>query len=145
MSTPHETIVWLHEDSLSNEDPAWRACPGAPCVFVWDDEILAEEQYSLKRVAFLYESAVETGAEIWRGETAQTLIHVASLHQATRLAVTESVNPRFAEVLAKLRPRLRVQTFEPDAFVPRHVQADLRRFARFWKKAEPYAFGNRQA
>jgi hypothetical protein len=137
-------LIWLHEDSLSSNDPALRAWPDAPAVFVLDDAVLAEEQYSLKRVAFLYESAVETPAQIWRGDTVDTLLHVAGVHRATRIVTTESVNPRFGERVARLRPRLPVEVIEADAFVPRTLQTDLRRFSRFWKKAEPYAFGTKE-
>lgn len=145
MSIGEGVLVWLHEDSLSNNDPAWRALPDAPAAFIVDDAVLAEEQYSLKRIAFLYESAVEARAQIWRGETVETLLHVAGLHKAKRIVTTESPNPRFGEIVARLRKHLPVEIVEPDAFVPRTLQTDLRRFSRFWKKAEPYAFGTRKA
>jgi hypothetical protein len=138
-------LVWLHEDSLSGNDPALRTWPDAPAVFVVDDAVLAEEQYSLKRVAFLYESAVDTPAQIWRGDTVETLLHVTRVHQATRIVTTESLNPRFGEVVARLRLRLPVEVVDADDFVPRTLQTDLRRFSRFWKKAEPHAFGTRKA
>jgi deoxyribodipyrimidine photo-lyase len=67
------------------------------------------------------------------------------VHQATRIVTTESVNPRFGEVVARLRVRLPVEVVEADVFVPRTLQTDLRRFSRFWKKAEPYAFGTKKA
>lgn len=134
------TLVWTHEDSLSPYDPALAANPNSRAVFVWDDEALEAEGYSLKRIVFQYECLLEMPVEIHRGPTVDTLLQLAAAERATSLAVTWSVNPRFAERLRLLEARFPVDVYAPPPFVPVQLEADLRRFARFWKRAEPYAF-----
>jgi hypothetical protein len=136
-----ETLVWLHEDSLSPRDPALAAHPGAPSVYVWDDTVLQEEGYSLKRVVFLYECLLELPAELLRGDTVTTLLWKARQCNAKRIAVTWSVQPRFQDWVLALERHLPVDVLPADAFVPDDLNADLRRFSRFWKRAERYAFG----
>ena len=47
MSRP---LVWLHGDSLSPADPALRANPGAPAIFVFDEDLLARVGLTVKRL-----------------------------------------------------------------------------------------------
>ena len=137
------TLVWLHEDRLRANDPALAANPGSPSVFVWDDTRLRAEGYTLKRVAFVYECLLETPARILRGDTVSTLLAAVGDAGADRIATTESVNPHFAECVDALQRKTEVAIVLPDSLVPLDLDADLRRFARFWKKAEPYAFGRK--
>ena len=65
-----KTIVWLHGDGLSPQNPALVANEGAPAVFVFDDALLTQWQIGLKRVVFLYESLLELPVSIRRGDVA---------------------------------------------------------------------------
>jgi hypothetical protein len=140
-----ETLVWLQEDSLSPNDPALRAYPDAPAVFVWDDAVVEAEAYSLKRIVFQYECLLETQAELLRGDTVQALLWKAKQCGVTRIAVTWSVQPRFKDWLLAVERYLPVEVFTTDAFVPADLDVDLRRFSRFWKRAERYAFGQQSS
>lgn len=134
------TLVWVHEDNLSPRNPALLAYPAAPAVFVWDDAALEAERYSLKRIVFVYECLLELPVEIHRGPLAETLQLLANRAGATTIAMAESPNPRYAETVLTLEQHLRVEMHAGEAFIPHALEADLRRFARFWKRAEPYAF-----
>ncbi len=138
------TLVWIHEDSLSPRDPALLANPDAPAVFVWDDEAVDAEAYSLKRIVFQYECLVDMPVEIHRGPVLDTLLGMATHHGADSIAVTRSVNPRFGALVKSLERHLPVIVHAPLSFVPSQLNADLRRFARFWKRAEAYAFRRTQ-
>ena len=100
------TLVWIHEDSLSPRDRALLAHPGSPAVFVWDDAVVEAEGYSLKRLVFQHECLLEMPVAIHRGPTLETLLHLAAEHGAGEIAVTDSVNPRFAEVVEALERKL---------------------------------------
>ncbi|NDD81615.1 MAG: hypothetical protein EBZ53_03455 [Verrucomicrobia bacterium] len=63
-----KTMVWLHGDSLSDQDPAALRYPGADRVFVFDRLFLKQAQLSFKRLFFLYECAAEAVQEIRLGE-----------------------------------------------------------------------------
>ena len=140
-TSTQRTLVWLHEDSLSPRDPALLANPEAPAVFIWDDAVVEAEAYSLKRIVFQYECLIETPAESLRGDTVDSLLWKAKQTEASRIAVTWSVQPRFQDWLRALQRHLPVDVLRANAFIPPGLNADLRRFSRFWKRAERYSFG----
>ena len=47
-----KTLVWLHGDSLSDQDPAARRYPEAQRVFVFDRPFLERARLSFKRIFF---------------------------------------------------------------------------------------------
>lgn len=55
--------VWLTAESLSVNDPALRAYPHLPSVFVFDEQLLKRLQLSAKRLVFLTECLGEIGVE----------------------------------------------------------------------------------
>lgn len=135
-------LVWLHGDSLSPGDPALQANPGAPAVFVFDEELLASAQLSFKRLQFLYECAVEAihdrpGA-ICRGQVVAELLAACAEHGAETIHVTTSVAPRFQRYLAELRRHLAVQEHRPPQLVGWRGEPP-RRFSAFWRKVEAEA------
>ena len=71
------TAVWLTAESLGDEDPALRAHPDLPVVFVFDEPLLAHLQLSGKRLIFLAERLAEIGGSrelaIWRGRPTSVL------------------------------------------------------------------------
>lgn len=135
-------LVWLHGDSLSPHDPALLANPGAPAVFVFDEDVLAAAQLSFKRLLFLYECAVETirdrpGA-ICRGKVVAELLAACAEHGAETIHVTTSASPRFQGYLAELRRHLSVQAYQPPQLVSWRGDPP-RRFSSFWRKVEAEA------
>ena len=68
-----KTLVWLHGDSLSDQDPAARKYPEAQRIFVFDRPFLERARLSFKRIFFLYECAAEAAQEIRVGETVAEL------------------------------------------------------------------------
>ena len=83
-----KTLVWLHGDSLSNQDPAALKYPAADRVFVFDRLFLGKAQLSFKRLFFLYECAAEAAQEIRLGEIVEELREAVRERRAERLAVT---------------------------------------------------------
>ena len=140
-----KTIVWLHGDGLSPQNPALVANEGAPAVFVFDDALLTQWQIGLKRVVFLYESVLELPVSIRRGDVAAEVSAFAREHSATRIVTSESVSPRFVAIcnqISKNMPsasRLEVVAGEP--FVEVEGRLDLKRFWRYWQVVKPKAFG----
>lgn len=56
-------LVWLTAESLGDDDPALRAHPDLPAVFVFDEPLLQALQLSSKRLVFLADRLAELGAE----------------------------------------------------------------------------------
>lgn len=138
------TIVWVHGDCLSPQNPALQQYASAPALFVWDEALLAQWQISLKRIVFMYECLLELPVTIRRGNVVEELRAFAGEHHSTRIVTTESVSPRFRELRQQLTHTHEVEVLPVEPFVRYSGEFDLRRFARYWKVAAPLAYGARE-
>ena len=129
-----KTLVWLHGDSLSGRDPAAMKYPEAMRVFVFDRPFLEKVRLSFKRIFFLYECAAEAAQEIRVGETVAELREAMQEHGAEGLAVTESVAPRWRELVAELRKGTEVEVVPAVELVEVPEGYEAKRFTPFWKK-----------
>jgi len=75
------------------------------------------------------------------GDVAAQLLAAAEEHGCDGLVTSRPVDPRLLRIAARLAARLPLQCLEPEPFValPFEGQAapDLRRFSRYWRRAEP--------
>jgi len=129
-----KTLVWLHGDSLSERDPAAMRYPEAERVFVFDRPFLEKARLSFQRIFFLYECAVEAAHEIRVGETVEELRQAMRERGAERLAVTESVSPRWRELVADLQKGGPVEVVPAVELVEVPKEYEAKRFTPFWKK-----------
>lgn len=134
-------IVWIHGDNLNPHSPALLAYPDAPRVWVWDEALLDQYAIALKRLVFLHESVVETGATLRRGHVYPELVTFAEQHGADGIITTDSPSPRFWGIVRTLRARYGVAVMREPSIVDDGVAYDLRRFSRYWRQAAPSAFG----
>ena len=129
-----KTLVWLHGDSLSENDPAAVKYPEAPRVFVFDRPFLEKAGLSFKRIFFLYECAAEAAQEIRVGETAEELRAALEAKGSERLAVTESVSPRWRDLVGELKKSVEVEVVSVRGLVEVPGDYEAKRFTPFWKK-----------
>lgn len=127
-------LLWLHEDCLSPTAPPFVHYPTAPAIFVWDEPV----NWSLKRILFVYECLLELPVEIERGDPVEVLHTYAKKLGAARIVTQRSPSPRFAEIRKSLT--LPVEVLEPVPFVELSGQVDLKRFSRYWRRAQSSAF-----
>ncbi|SBO43745.1 FAD-binding domain-containing protein [Cyanobium sp. NIES-981] len=130
-------IVWVHGEALGPANPALRAWPGAPALFVFDDDLIASAGLSLKRLVFLQECLEELPVTVRRGKVAEQLLAFAAEHGADGVVTSTAVDPRFSWIRNAMAERLPVLVLEPDPFVSLKAAPDLRRFSRYWRRAEP--------
>jgi hypothetical protein len=134
--------VWLFEDSLGPHDPALRAHPGAPAVFVFDDEWLTTHPTSFQRLFFAYESLVETLAgregpgEVRRGNVVREVIDFCRHYGVTEIHVTRSRSPAYRRHADQLRANFIVVEHAPDELISWPGRPP-RRFMDLWKEALP--------
>ncbi len=136
-----KTIVWVHGDCLSPNGPALQAYPDHPAIWVWDDELLAQWQISLKRILFMYECLLDLPVEIRRGRVAEELAAFAQTHEARAIATVESPSPLFKVICQTLREQgfaVEIHPIEP--FLDYDGHLDLKRFSRYWRVAQNYVF-----
>ncbi|GAB4248137.1 MAG: hypothetical protein OHK005_14630 [Candidatus Methylacidiphilales bacterium] len=129
-----QVLVWLHGDSLSEIDPAARRYPDAPKIFIFDEPWLREVRPSFKRLFFLFEGAMEVGAEIRLGYPAEEVLEAVREQGVERVAVTRSDAPRFDEWIRALQNKVDLEVVEPDPWIRIPEAFPLRRFTPFWKK-----------
>ncbi|MDL5157170.1 FAD-binding domain-containing protein [Actinomycetospora termitidis] len=93
--------VWLTAESLGDHDPALRAHPDVPAVFVFDEPLLARLRLSGKRLVFLTETLAELATrrpvELYRGSVPAEL-------SGRRVAVTFAPVPGFRRRSAAVEP-----------------------------------------
>lgn len=135
-------LIWLHEEALRADHPAFTAASGATAVFCWDVDYMAAADIGLRRQIFIYESLLDLEVTIIRGAASKVLPVVARRDQATQLFVPDTPNPLIKRELLKVKAALAGMTVElvPERlFVQLEVQPDLGRFFRYWNKARKQA------
>lgn len=139
MSATTRPIVWVHGDCLSPANPALRAHPDTPALFVWDDALVSAYGLSLKRIVFIYECLLELPVVIRRGDVAEELLAFAREHDADRIVTTASPSPRFQAICERLDQQLPIEVLPVAPFVTAHGALDLKRFGRYWRAVEAAA------
>lgn len=131
--------VWLLEDSLGPCDPALASHPGAPAVFIFDDDWLSEHPIAFRRLFFIYESVVETLAsregpgEVRRGNVVRELVDFCRKYQVTEIHVTRSPSPAYRHYVDQLRANFVVVEHPPAELVSWQGRPP-RRFMDFWRE-----------
>ena len=136
-----KTVVWVHGDCLIPYNPALQAVPDASALFVWDDRLLAEWKISLKRIVFMYECLLELPVTIRRGEMAAELSRFVTERGAERILTTESPSPHFIATCNQLQTQnIQLEILPVEPLINYEGEFDLKRFSRFWRKAQKYAY-----
>jgi hypothetical protein len=132
-------LHWLHTDCLNGD---WLDPSAGPTVFVFDDQQLEAERWSLKRIGFIYECLLELpGVEIFRGPVEETLTSLVRQRELDSVLTVVTPDPWLQAQAALLESRgIPVHWIAPKPFVDLPDNVDLRRFARYWRKAETLLF-----
>lgn len=136
----NQPIVWVHGDCLSPHNPALKAYPDAPAIWVWDDALIEEWQLSLKRITFIYECLLELPVVIRRGDVVAEVVNFAKEHNTDLVVTAESPSPRFADIYNQIEPSVPVKVVAGEPFFEYDGHIDLKRFSRYWKVAERHLF-----
>ena len=135
--TLQQPILWVHEEALGPNNPALRAWPDAPALFVFDTLWIQQQRISRKRLGFLYENALELPLTLRKGDVAAEVIAFAQRHDADGVVTSTAVDPRLRQIADAIDAELPLQELEPDAFVELPRPPRLGRFSRYWREAEP--------
>ena len=123
-------LAWLHPDCLSE---AWLES-GQRAIYVFDDAQIEAAGWGLKRIMFLYETLLGLPVEIHRGPTVETLISLAG--PSGRIVTVATPDPWLCARITELRQSIPVDLKPAPVFVELEEPVDLRRFSRYWAKAE---------
>jgi len=130
-------ILWIHEEALGPTNPALRAWPQAPALFVFDTEWIQRSRISRKRLGFLYETALELPLTLRKGDVAAEVLAFAQRHRADGVVTSTGVDPRLQQITEAIKTVLPLQELDPDPFVELPRPPRLGRFSRYWREAEP--------
>jgi deoxyribodipyrimidine photo-lyase len=159
---PQRPLLWLHGEALGPANPALRAHPGAAALFVFDRDLIEGRTATTGGIAaagpgavplapgrlrFLRECLAELPVTLREGDVATELLAAAAALGADAIVTSRAVDPRFAAIATRLAASLPVQVLEPEPFVALPLDGpgapDLRRFSRYWRRAEPLVWGCR--
>ena len=131
-------LIWAHADCLSRSSAPFRRYPRAVSVFILDAEPMDAGEAELKRIGFLYESAVELGCNVRRGDTASELLWAVRASGCDTIVTADSPDPAFRRVCGELRKSVNVEILPADSDHCGGI--DLRQFAGYWKNSDPELF-----
>ena len=135
--TLQRPILWIHEEALGPANPALRAWPDAPALFVFDTHWIEANRVSRKRLGFLYEAALELPVTLRKGDVASEVLAFARRHEADGVVTSSAVDPRLQRILQAIEAELPIAELAPDPFVELPRPPRLGRFSRYWREAEP--------
>ena len=155
-------LVWVHEEALGPANPALLAHPDAPALAVLDADWIAGHAAAAQgagspaflvgelppasgRIRFLRACMAELPVQVREGDVAAQLLAVGDDLDCDGVVTSRPVDPRLLRIAARVAARLPVQYLEPDPFVALPFEGqgapDLRRFSRYWRRAEPLVWG----
>ena len=134
--TMQRPILWIHDEALGPANPALRAWPQAPALFVFDADWIRANRISRKRLGFLYEAALELPVTLRKGDVAAEVLAFAQRHGADGVVTSAAVDPRLQRIADAIEAELPLEELEPDAFVELPRPPRLGRFSRYWREAE---------
>ncbi len=123
-----EAIQWIHDDLL-------QITSDLPAVYVFDEEKLRSERWSLKRIGFIYECLLELPVTIRKGDPVAEVAQFAQNHGANTVRVARTPDPRLQSQARQLAQQFKIDLWEPACFVNLSGHVDLKRFSRYWQKA----------
>lgn len=119
-------VFWMHTDCLRQGDEQ-------DAIFIFDPQQIEESGWGIKRLMFVYECLLQLPAvRIMKGDTVEILVAEGVT------VVTESTpDPWICGRITSLKARgVSVDVMPAPPFAGVQAEGDLRRFSRYWKKAE---------
>ena len=135
--TMQRPILWIHEEALGPANPALRAWPDAPALFVFDTHWIEANRISRKRLGFLYEAALDLPLTLRKGDVVSEVLAFAQRHEADGVVTSSAVDPRLERIGTAIDAELPVRLLDPEPFVELPRPPRLGRFSRYWREAEP--------
>jgi deoxyribodipyrimidine photo-lyase len=134
-------LVWVHTDALHPRGEVLTRFAGAAAVFVWDEGWLEGERISRKRVEFLEECLAEMPErmEVRRGDVADEVLAAARSQGSNCVVAMRTVDPRLMAAAERMAKTLSVVWVDGPRFVEEGSGFDLKRFSRYWRKAQESA------
>jgi hypothetical protein len=132
-----ESIIWLHDYALSINHPVFTIAPdNSRILYIWDNEYLKAENYSLKRLVFIYETLCSLPIEIFHGDTRSLLrqLDIATIY------IPATPNILLQKIISDLAKTKNVIVVPEEPFVVLKNNKEFTRFFSYWSQAKSSAF-----
>lgn len=109
---------------------------GAKMIFIWDAEYFKQQNYSLKRLVFIYECLADLGVDVYQGDTLEVLdklsgkIALFDTHDPVRKALNEKI--------CAAHENTHVIRYDDFLNLPEGTEPRIGRFFQYWKTARKY-------
>lgn len=134
-------VIWAHTDALSDVTSARAAFPEAPVIFASDDATRTRERWSERRIAFVEGSLAEMKVDARAEHRApEAVVQFARAHGAQAVVTMSSPDPGLRAIAASIADIMPITSLDTAPFATLDRPTDLRRFSRYWKRAEASAF-----
>ena len=145
--TTGRPVLWIHTDSLNPRSPMLEGHAGTPAVFLWDLPWLTESNIALKRIVFLAECLREmpTTIDLRLGDPATELLAAAQQSGATHILAQRTPDPRLQTAAAAVAKHFPILWYDPPPFAQSSRTFDLKRFSRYWQRAQSSAMQSTRA
>ena len=130
-----KSVLLFHDEMLNPEHPLLALYPDIPRVFIFDTAQLERDGFSLQRVQFIADCAVEIpGVQVFKGLTKDILIGL----NAEMIITQKTPQLHVSSSLSSFK----VQWHDEPEFVS--FRGKLKRFMHYWKAVEPKLIGASQ-
>lgn len=131
-------LLWVHTDALNPEAQAYKAYPDAEAIFVWDTAWFRTEAITLKRAVFLAECVAEMKGRlrVESGDVASRVLEAARRASARFVLACRTPDTRLLAAAVRIEREVPVVWVDPPPFVQLNRGTDLKRFSRYWQRAQ---------
>jgi hypothetical protein len=129
-------LILIHPEALRADHPVFKFSTGdTQSIFVWDEKLFKELNYSMKRLIFIYESLIELPVDIIHGSTFEMI----TACNPEKILIPSTHNPVLNEYYQALRSIAPLEVIEDEAFVTMKSDIPYSRFFQYWNKAKKLA------
>jgi deoxyribodipyrimidine photo-lyase len=138
---PKDAVTFVHDGMLAPTHPALRS--DIPRLFVWDKRYLKQLDFSAKRVKFIEECVAEIDfVEVEHADDVAACVEqFAKKHNASTVLTGDTPDPRLKRYFKQLGKQFDVRLLDHPPLVELKGQVDVKRFSRYWSKAERVLVG----
>ena len=134
-------LLWVHTDSLNPKSPMLLSHADSPAVFVWDRQGIVKSGMKLKRLVFLAECLQEmpNTLQVRVGDLAEEVVTTAKAGGVDYVLAQRTLDPRLQAAAHHVEKHLPLVWYDPPPFVETVRSFDLKRFSRYWQRAQDSA------
>lgn len=132
-----QAIIWLHDEALRITHPVFSAAPeDTKAIFIWNDQYFRQQNFSLKRLVFIYETLCDLPIKIISGNTLDVLKQL----EPSIIYIPYTNNNFVKNIVHQLSGLVKIKMIEDESFVVLPKKLNFKRFFKYWNSAQKTTF-----